>query len=264
MDATTIDCELRGPAAWITLDRPEAMNSLSPGLLDELEAAIDSVEANPAVHVVVLTGSGRAFCAGADLSFVFEALERGEGEAALSSFIARAATVLGRFESLSKPVIAAVNGTALAGGLELILCCDLVVAAESARIGDGHANYGLLPGAGGSARLVRKVGPTRAKQMLFTGDLLPAADLEASGLVNSVVPDHELIAAVDALVEKIAQKSPIGLAAMKQLVYDAQEQPLDVALRSEQEALESHLQSHDMREGLAAFREKRTPHFEGR
>lgn len=264
MSGKTIHCEKRGPAVWITLDRPEAMNSLSPGLLDELEAAIDSIEDDPAVRVVVLTGAGRAFCAGADLSFVFEALERGEGPAELASFIKRAAAVLGRLESLPKPVIAGVNGLALAGGLEIILCCDLVVAAESARLGDGHANYGLLPGAGGAARLVRKVGPSRAKQLLFTGDLLVAGDLEASGLVNSVVPDEELIGAIDKLVAKIAQKSPLGLAAMKQLVGDALEQPLAIALRSEQKALEAHLHSYDVREGLSAFREKRAPHFEGR
>ena len=264
LDEKTIRCEVRGPAAWITLDRPKAMNSLSPDLLDELEAAIDAIEVDPAVRVVVVTGEGRAFCAGADLGFALDALDRGEGTALLASFIERAAAVLGRFESLSKPVIAAVNGTALAGGLELILCCDLVVAAESARLGDGHANFGLLPGAGGAARLVRKVGPTLTKQLLFTGDLIPAGDLEASGLVNAVVPDEGLTGAIDELVEKISQKSPLGLAAMKQLVNEALEQPLDVALRSERKALEAHMRSYDMLEGLSAFREKRAPRFEGR
>ena len=169
-----------------------------------------------------------------------------------------------RIESLPMPVIAAVNGLALAGGLELVLCCDLVLAAESARLGDAHANYGLLPGAGSSVRLPRKIGPTRAKHLLFTGELLPASALVEAGLVNRVVPDGELDAAAQKLGEALAEKSPLTLRAMKRLVDDGLEQPSQTALRLEQLALAAHLSSRDVREGLRAFREKRKPRFEGR
>jgi enoyl-CoA hydratase/carnithine racemase len=260
----TIRFEPRGPAAWITLERPEVMNSLSPELLGELDAALAAAGSDAGIRVVVVTGSGRAFCAGADLSFALDALAGGEGGAALIAFVERAAAVLSRLEALPKPVIAAVNGLALAGGLELVLCCDLVVAAESARIGDVHANYGLLPGAGGAVRLARKIGPTRAKHLLFTGEMVPASELVTAGLVNSVVPDGELVSAVDKLVGAIAEKSPLGLGAMKRLVAEGLEQPLDAALRLERDALAAHVQSQDLREGLAAFREKRKPRFEGR
>lgn len=240
------------------------MNALSPGLLDELDAALAAAAEDPAVRALVVAGSGRAFCAGADLSFALDSLSEGGDGAPLLAFIERAGEVLGRVASFPKPVIAAVNGLALAGGLELVLCCDLVVAAESARFADAHANYGLLPGAGGAVRLARRIGANRAKYLLFTGEMASASELAAAGLVNAVAPDQELVLAVDKLVEAIADKSPLGLAAMKRLVDEGLEQPLDVALRLEVEALKTHVGSRDMREGLAAFSEKRKPHFEGR
>ncbi len=148
--------------------------------------------------------------------------------------------------------------------LELVLCCDLVIAAESARLGDGHANYGLLPGAGASARLPRRVGLARAKHLFFTGDLLPAAELMAAGLVNSVVPDAELGAAVQRLAEKVAAKSPIGLRRMKELANAATEATQDEALRRELAVNEGYARTFDRNEGLAAFNERRPPVFQGR
>ena len=145
-----------------------------------------------------------------------------------------------------------------------MLCCDLVLAVRSAKIGDAHANYGLLPGGGSSVRLPRKIGPTRAKYLLFTGEFVPAADLVAPGLVNEVVEDRELIKAVERLVAKLAAKSPLVLRRMKALVDDGLEQPSATALRLEILASEVHAHSHDMKEGLAAFEEKRKPHFIGR
>ena len=255
---------MHGPVAWLTLNRPAAMNALSPELLDALSEALVLIETDPAIRAVVVTGVGRAFCAGADLAHAFDALSESNGGEPLLSFVAKAAAVLARIESLPMPVIAAVNGLALAGGLELVLCCDLVLAAESARLGDAHANYGLLPGAGGSVRLPRKLGPTRAKQLLFTGELQTASTLAAAGLVNQVVPDGELDAAAQKLGESLAEKSPLTLRAMKRLVDDGLQQPTHTALRLEQLALAAHLSSRDVREGLMAFREKRKPHFEGR
>jgi len=251
-------------AVWLVLNRPDVMNALSPDLLDALEEALDELQADPAVRAVVVTGAGRAFCAGADLAFALDSLSQSSNGDALLAFVERAAAVLDQLAAFPKPVVAAVNGLALAGGLELVLCCDLVVAAESAQLGDAHANYGLLPGAGGAARLARRIGTNRAKQLLFTGELVPAASLVEAGLVNAVVPDGELEAAVSALADAMCRKSPLSLSAMKRLVAEGADLPLDAALRLEIEALERHLASHDVREGLAAFREKRKPRFEGR
>jgi enoyl-CoA hydratase/carnithine racemase len=260
---TTITYERRNGAAWVTLNRPDALNSISTAMVAELDRAMDAAEADPDVRVVVIAAAGRAFCAGADLVQVggdVQSRTRGGVDAFLSAFN----RVLNRLEALPIPVIAALNGLALAGGLELVLCCDLVVAAESARIGDAHANYGLVPGGGNSIRLPRKIGQTRALYLMFTGEFVPAADLVAAGLVNLVVPDDQLVSATDELVQKLANKSPLGLARMKRLVLDGLEQPRETALRLEILTNDLHARSEDMQEGLAAFAEKRKPKFVGR
>ena len=254
--------EIRAPAAWITLNRLTALNALTPAVLAGIDAALNEVEQHSGVRAVVFTGSGRAFSAGADLKFIRES--SGGDPMALSHFLQAVFTVFNRVERFPRPVIAAVNGLALAGGLELVLCCDLVIAAESARFGDAHANYGLLPGGGSSVRLPRKIGPTRAKYLLYTGEFLPAREFLATGLVNEVVPDAELTGAVERLVTKLAAKSPIGLTRMKQLIDDGLNQSEDTALRLELLAFDLHTSSQDMQEGLAAFEEKRTPQFKGR
>lgn len=254
--------ERRGSALWLRINRPEAMNSLNPDVVRALQAGLDLAEADLDVRCLVLTGSGRAFCAGADLKFVKQAGD--EAGAGPSSFLDRVGELLNRIEAFPRPVIAAVNGLALAGGLETVLCCDLVIAAESARLGDAHANYGLLPGGGASVRLPRKIGPTRAKYLMFTGDFVPARELVESGLVNAVVPDDELEAAVSALVDKLSARSPLGLARMKQLVDDGLGQPVATGLRLELLASALHQHSYDMQEGLRAFQEKRAPAFIGR
>ena len=255
--------ERRGPVAWITLNRPRELNALDDAVLEQLGAALGEAEADPAVRCVVLTGAGRAFCAGADLRFV-QALPVERRDVETAAFLGRASALMSRLEAFPRPVIAAVNGVAVAGGLELLLCADLVVAAEGARIGDGHANYGLLPGAGGSARLPRRVGMTRAKHLFFTGDLLPAAELVAAGLVNSVVPDAELPAAVGQLATKIAARSPAGLRRMKELANASADSTLDEALRRELAVNEDYALTFDRNEGLAAFNENRQPVFQGR
>lgn len=253
---------VRDGALWITLNRPDAMNALTPDVLSGINAALDDAQADAAVRAVVLTGSGRAFCAGADLKYV--RTQSDEGAGATDRFLRRVLDTMNRLEHFPMPVIAAVNGLALAGGLELVLCCDLVVAARSARLGDAHANYGLLPGGGASVRLPRKIGPTRAKYLLFTGEFVPAEELVAAGLVNLVVDDEQLAAATGSLASRIASKSPVGLRRMKQLVSDGLQQPVETALRLELLACEAHANSEDMKEGLAAFAAKRKPVFTGR
>jgi len=254
--------EFRDGAVWLTLNRPSAMNAISPEIISLLLAALDEAAQRDDVRAVVLTGNGRAFCAGADLKFVQRTQQ--DGESGANAFLADLLALLNRLERFAKPVVAAVNGLALAGGLELVLCCDLVLAARSARFGDAHANYGLLPGGGGSVRLPRKIGATRAKYLMYTGEFVDAESMERAGLVNAVVDDAELREASADLVRKIAAKSPLGLARMKALVNDGLEQPVEVALRQELLMSALHQHSHDIREGLAAFEEKRAPRFIGR
>lgn len=262
MEFSEIDYDRRGRGAWIRLARPKALNTLTPKIVAEINAALDRAVADQDVIAIVLTGTGRAFCAGADLKFLND-LPEDQRTSRTAAFLESVLQLMVRLEKLPKPVIGAVNGLATGGGMELLLCCNLAVAAQGARLGDGHANFGLLPGGGASVRLPRKIGPVRAKFLFFTGELLPAADLAAAGLVNEVVPDAELDQAVDRLVNKLSNKSPLGLSRMKTLVDDGLEQPKEIALRAELVASGLHAHSFDMQEGIAAFNEKRTPQFRG-
>tara|TARA_R110000782_G_scaffold117364_4_gene207774 strand:- start:92243 stop:93034 length:792 start_codon:yes stop_codon:yes gene_type:complete len=252
----------RGAVLWITLNRPNELNAMDRDLLTALEKALDEAEGDRGVICIVLTGAGRAFCAGADLKFVKDFPED-EREAATAAFLYRATTLMARLEAFPKPVIAAVNGIATAGGMELLLCCDLVIASDTAKLGDGHANFGLLPGAGASYRLPRKIGLARAKYLFFTGVLLSAEELRDAGLVNKVVPHSDLVEEVDVLTELITSKSPLGLRRMKELANASFDLTQEQALRAEQAACESYVNSYDRNEGLAAFNERRRPSFRG-
>lgn len=252
----------RGAVLWITLNRPNELNAMDRDLLTALEKALDEAESDGSIICIVLTGAGRAFCAGADLKFVKDFPED-EREAATAAFLHRATTLMARLEAFPKPVIAAVNGIATAGGMELLLCCDLVIAADTARLGDGHANYGLLPGAGASYRLPRKIGLTRAKYLFFTGLLLSAHELRDAGLVNKVVPHADLVMEVDAVAALISSKSPLGLRRMKELANASFDLSQEQALRAEQAACDAYVNSHDRNEGLTAFSERRPPSFRG-
>jgi enoyl-CoA hydratase len=165
--------------------------------------------------------------------------------------------------SLPKPVIAAVNGVCCGGGLELAMMCDFIVAAASARIGDAHANFGALPGGGATVRLPRIVGVNWARYLMYTGDLYPAAEMAAIGLVNRVVEDSQLESEVQALAEKIASKSPLGLRRMKMLINDGLDMPADLAMKMEKLVSAEHMRSNDAAEGGRAFKEKRKPEFRG-
>lgn len=260
---TEVIYELRGSGAWIRINRPDAMNALSAEVLNGIMVSLEKAREDEAVRAVVLTGTGKAFCAGADLkellSFRGEELVRGHRE-----FLAHANTVFEAVDTFPKPVISAVNGLALAGGLELILCGDLAIASGTAKVGDAHANYGILPGGGGSVRLPRTVGPTMANYLFFTGEFLPASRLVACGLVNEVVPPDELETRVAEIVEVIATKSPLGLARLKQLVRDGLAQEIPTGVRLELLMSEAHAHSADFVEGLTAFNEGRSPVFTGR
>lgn len=260
MSEPVVVTEVRNRSLWIRLNRPDAMNSLTPEVLHAIDKGLDQALESTDVMTVVLTGTGRAFCAGADLKYV-----RGQlGENGTNAFLAGVLRTMSRLDRFPKPVIASLNGITLAGGLELVLCCDLVIAAQSAKIGDAHANYGLLPGGGGSVRLPRVIGPTRAKYLLYTGEFVSAEDMREAGLVNQVVDDSQLDAATQKVADTIATKSPLGLQRMKALVDDGLEQPEDTALRLELLASEVHAFSADLQEGLEAFQGKRAPRFTGK
>jgi enoyl-CoA hydratase len=259
--------ERRGAAMWLTLNRPEVLNGLDQAVVDGLAAGLDAADADRDVRAVVIAAAGRAFCAGADLAYaraLSDAPPPPGAPSATNAFLHRVRTVLDRIETFRLPVVAAVNGLAVGGGLELVLVCDIAIAARSARLGDGHAVYGQVPGGGASVRLVRRLGLSTAKQLMFTGSLFPAERFLGTDLLADVVDDDGLTAAVDELVAVLAARSPVGLAAMKRLAGAAHDTPQPFALTRELEVSAQHERSADWREGITAFAEKRTPDFPGR
>ena len=253
--------EALGPVTRLTLNRPKAMNSLNLALLAELERQLIAAAADAQSRVLVLTGAGPAFCAGADLKEILAGRDLGPGEA---DFLDRANVVFGLLRDFPKPVIAALNGVTMAGGLELAMCADIVVAAESATIADAHANFGVFPGAGGAAVLPRLIPLNMAMYLLLTGKSLSAADMKACGLVSEVHADAAFADATLALAQHIARKSPSALRRMKAVARFSADKTRDDALLHEQAMLREHLRSFDFAEGLQAFGEKRAPKFQGR
>jgi len=254
--------ERHGHVMWLTLNRPAALNSMNPPIVAALHRALDGLTADDSVRVVLFTGTGNAFCAGSDLGVVAEG-EAAAREASLNGFIGEINRLLCRIEKLELPVIAALNGTTLGAGLELALCADLIVASADAKVGDGHARFGLLPGGGASARLPRRIGVAASKWLSFTGDLIAAEKLLDCGLVQCVFAPDDFPQAVAQLAERIASRSPLGLRRMKRLIDNALLVPLHQALADEQAMLKLHRSSWDRAEGLAAFAAKRTPSFRG-
>ncbi len=259
-DAPAVQHELREGTLWLRLSRPDAMNALDLPTLDGIEAGL-AESLRVGATAVVITGEGRAFCAGADLKFVKGALQDPK---AMERFLERAGGVFRQVELHPLPVVAAVNGLTIAGGLELALACDFIVASSTARIADGHATYGLFPGAGGAVRLPRRIGTARAKLLLFTGQSRTAVEMEQWGLVDVVADPDALEADVQAICAEIAQRSPVGVRRMKQVVNDQESLPVDRGLRMELDACQIHLGTEDVAEGLAAFNDHRAPKFPGR
>ncbi len=252
----------KGATAWLTLNRPKAMNALSLSIVGRMEELLPQIAADDSVRVVVLTGAGSAFCAGADLKEVLAGKDLPPGEPDMLDRMCY--NVMKPLRDFPKPVIAALNGITMAGGLELVMCCDIVLASEDARIGDAHANFGVYPGAGGAAVLPRLIPHNVAKYLLFTGKTLSAAEMKGYGLVNEVVPADQLEQATTDLAELIASKSPIALQRMKEVANASLDKSRDAALEHEQVLFRMHERSYDMAEGLRAFSEKRTPKFQGR
>ena len=254
--AAFLQVERHGRVLWITLDRPEQMNALCRPLMTELGAAITAAEADVAVHVVMITGAGRAFCAGADLTEAKAALN---DPAQFRQGLMVWRDAFAAMARCSKPVIAAVNGVALAGGLELALACDLIVASSDAKLGDVHARYGLVPGGGGSQRLPDAVGTRWARWLMYTGETLSAEDALRIGLVQAIYASADFAGSVQKLGDAMGERSGPGLAFMKRLSTPARVS--DSGLDLEIEAAVHLVSAPDAREGLAAFEAKREPRF---
>lgn len=253
--------EKKDKIAKITLNRPEVLNGLDSDTFWELLAALEDIEKDSDIRAVVIAGAGRAFCAGADLKSAKAMLQERER---IYEWLRLGHKVFGAIENFPKPVIAMVHGFALAGGLELMLSCDLVIVADDARLADQHANYGLLAGWGGTQRLPRIIGIRKAKEQLLTGDWLTAAEAERLGLVNRIVPADKLEEATMELAGKLASKSPMAARAAKTLVNRGMQCDLSTALELELWTVITHFGSEDLAEGLNAFAEKREPVFPGK
>jgi enoyl-CoA hydratase len=255
-DAITVESD--GRVALLTLNRPARLNAIGTPTLECLDAALADLAANDDVGALVITGAGKAFSAGADIA-EFSAFQR---PAEFAAFIHHFTDTYGQLQQLPKPSVAAINGMAFGGGLELALACDLRVAAAGARLGVPEIKLGLLPGAGGTARLTRMLPPGMAKQMLLTGDPLTATDAHRLGLVNEVVDDGVALKRSLELASAMAALPAPALAAAKRLVDEGATIPLAAAVTLERETVSMLFGSEDRVEGVAAFLEKRPARFQ--
>ncbi|WP_284348080.1 enoyl-CoA hydratase-related protein [Streptomyces sp. NBC_01267] len=254
---------VRDSVSLITLNRPEAMNAVTWSQRERIIGLLAEATADPDIRAVVITATGRGFCAGADLRGAPATGERVPGDVARTIRLG-AQRLVAAVLDCEKPVIAAVNGTAAGIGAHLALACDLVLAAESAKFIEVFVRRGLVPDGGGAYLLPRLVGPQRAKELMFFGDSLPAADAERMGLVNRVVPDEELLKTAHAWAERLAQGPTRALALTKQLVNSSLESDRATAFAAEAAAQEINMTTADANEGVASFVERRAPEYRGR
>jgi len=246
--------------ATITLNRPDALNALNQETINEISARIEDAEKDENIRVLVITGAGdRAFSAGADLRMM-----KGAGAVKGTELSRMGQRLTTQVENCSKPVIAAINGFALGGGIELAMACDIRIASENAQIGQPEINVGLIPGWGGTQRLSRLVGKGIAKEMIFTGKRIDARTAERYGLVNLVVPPDQLLAKVKELAVELTGKPPIAIKFCKKLINDSTDTHPEAGLMEEAEAFGLVASTEDFNEGVAAFLEKRKPQYKGK
>ncbi len=257
MTFETLIVETQGAVTIIRLNRPEALNALNSTLLRELGEAMDAIGADDAVGCIVLTGSERAFAAGADIKEMADKTYADMFKSDMFGAVART------FDHFRKPVIAAVSGFALGGGCELAMLCDFIIAAETAKFGQPEINLGVMPGIGGTQRLTRLVGKSKAMDMVLTGRMMDAAEAERAGLVSRVVPVEKLMEEALSAATKIASQSPLAVMMNKELVEAALETTLATGVAMERRLFHSLFAFEDQKEGMAAFVEKRKPNFKG-
>ena len=256
---TLFACTVENGVATLTLNHPP-VNALTPDVLAELDAAFDALAENSDAKAVVLTGTGRFFIAGADIKVLAAIPSSREGK----EMALRGQAIFTKIECFEKPVIAAINGVCLGGGLELALCCHMRLVAEGARLGQPEINLGIIPGFGGTQRLSRLVGRSKALELILTGDFISASEAKALGLVSQVLPPEELLRRAQGLARKIASKSQVAVRAALRAVREGAELKLPEALLQEAQLFADLCDSEDKREGVGAFLEKRQPQFKDR
>jgi len=260
MEYRFIIMEKEGPIATIIFNRPKLLNAIDIPTLLELESAVEDVQRDKNIRVLVITGTGeKSFVAGGDIADLNSRDALGHRD----DFAAVIHRVFNKVADLEKPVIAAVNGYALGGGTELLCACDLRVASETAKFGVPEINLGIFPGAGGTQRLSRQIPLCKAKELMFTGDMISAQEAERLGLINKVVPAEQLRETVTALARKLASKAPVALKLVKTAVNRGVETDLVTALALEREMIGLVFATKDAHEGLSAFLEKRKASFKG-
>ena len=255
MNESPLIVEQRGRVRWLRLNRPERLNALDLALVESLDQAITGAEADPGTAVLAISGRGRSFCAGADLRYLLDLGAQGQNPA---EFLSQVSAVFTRLERTRLPVVAAVHGHAVAGGLELALTCDVVIAADDALLGDGHVRNQLLPAGGASVRLPRRLGPNPARYLMLTGRLIPAGDPRMSGWLHAVVPAAQLEDAAQEVAGQLAASAGPAQSRLKHLLADTESLPADAALGAELAAFAAHWDSAPVAGALHAFLAKRS------
>jgi enoyl-CoA hydratase len=258
MSYENILVETKGAVGIVTLNRPKALNALCAALVAEMGQALDAFEADDAIGCVIVTGSDKAFAAGADIK---EMASQTYMSVYLGDFITKGWE---RITTCRKPIVAAVAGFALGGGCEVAMMCDTIVAADTAKFGQPEITLGIIPGAGGTQRLTRFVGKAKAMDMILTGRMMDAAEAERSGLVSRVVPADKLMSEAMSIAERVASLSRPSVMMAKESVNRAYETSLNEGVRFERRLFHSLFATEDQKEGMAAFVEKRKPAFKNR
>jgi enoyl-CoA hydratase/carnithine racemase len=258
-DSDLVSCRRVGQLAWLTIERPEVMNCLSFPTLKRFRMLLEELREDPALRCILITGAGdRAFCAGADLKERYTMSEE-----RVPDFVRNIRALMDDVESMPQPTVAVINGFAFGGGTELALACDLRVAVEDAVLGLTETSLAIIPGAGGTQRLPRLVGKSRAKDLILTARRFDAMEAESMGLVNRTAPKGDLVTVALEVAERISSNGPVAVRAAKEAIDRGCELPIEEGLAVEAECYARTLETTDRLEALAAFAEKRTPEYRG-